>query len=162
MPSTNFHAEKWFIIGLGLIGAATRYFVALSRSPVVGIVLPLIFGLVGGAGGVYLAKADLKSEEGRHRLALIGKAVGSLSLVMVLATAVTLWWRNEASYQPLLSVAMPQQVALVGLRARLQILGASAAEKKSHSFNRREIGGKHHRYCVNAGAKTSSDCGAGN
>jgi hypothetical protein len=137
MSSKHFHAGVWFTVGLGLIGAATGYFVALSRSPVVGIVLPLVFGLVGGAGGIYLAKADLKSEEGQHRLSLIGKAVGSLSLVMVATTAAMLWLFQSSTYQPLMTVSGVAQLdakdllSLVVLRARLQLLGASAQEQNT-------------------------------
>ena len=40
------YAQHWFIGGLGLVGAAIGYLLALSESPVVGIVLPLIFGLM--------------------------------------------------------------------------------------------------------------------
>jgi hypothetical protein len=50
---------RWFTLGLALVGVATGYLIALSKSPVVGIVLPLLFGLIGGAGGVYLWQADL-------------------------------------------------------------------------------------------------------
>jgi hypothetical protein len=145
MSPKNFNEGVWFTAGLGLIGAATGYFVALSRSPVVAVVLPLVFGLIGGAGGVYLAKADVKSDEGRYRLALIGNAVGALALVMVLTTAVTLWSRNAATYQALSGVAgvsqldAKDQLTLVGLRAQLELLGASADEQKSVLTNAAKV-----------------------
>jgi hypothetical protein len=79
------HARQWFVIGLGLIGCATGYLLALSDSPVVGIALPLMFGLVGAIGGVYAAKGDQSSDH-EVRLTLIGQSASAVSLGIVLTS----------------------------------------------------------------------------
>jgi hypothetical protein len=66
MPmSSDLSAQRWFVSGSALIGCATGYLLAFSRSPVVGVALPLIFGLAGSAGSIYIAKADLTSAKDR-------------------------------------------------------------------------------------------------
>src|ERR1700730_7776645 len=136
MSANRHHADRWFTFGLGVVGAATGYLVALSSSPVVGVVLPLVFGLAGGAGGAYIAKADLNSEHGQRRLALIGKSVGALSLAMIVASMLTLLARTETGRQAFIKFPGVEQlnakslVTLATLRARLQVLGASEEEQK--------------------------------
>lgn len=130
------YAGRWFSAGIALVGAATGFLLALSMSPVVGIVLPLLFGLVGSTGGIYLARADLTSEQGRRRLVLIGQSAGALSLSLIVTSIAFLFIR---SFEPqatlsagLVSQLTPDQlVALAELRARLRILGASVDEQSA-------------------------------
>jgi hypothetical protein len=134
MPKTT---GEWFIIGMGLIGAATGFLVAESRSPVVAVALPLIFGLIGGAGGIYVARADLTSEAGRSRLALIGKSISALSAALIVMAAFVLWMHSRDSAD-LTKIATDHTTLgsadlldLAELRTRLKILGASADEQQT-------------------------------
>jgi hypothetical protein len=65
----------WYLAGFGGIGLLTGLFTGMSNSPVVGTVLPLLFSLIVGTGGVYLASADFSSELGRLRFRFLGVAL---------------------------------------------------------------------------------------
>ena len=132
------YAQHWFIGGLGLVGAAIGYLLALSESPVVGIVLPLIFGLIGGAGGIYAAREDLRSETGRQRLGLIGKSVVALCLAMIIASAGVLKFHEKVGPSgSAILTKLPesshftgnQLSSLLDLRAKLEARGASVDEQ---------------------------------
>jgi hypothetical protein len=136
--SKDRYAQHWFIGGLGLVGAAIGYLVALSESPVVGIVLPLIFGLIGGAGGIYAAREDLGSETGRQRLGLIGKSVVALCLAMIIASAGVLKFHEKVGPSgSAILTKLPESSHLTGnqlsslldLRAKLEARGASIDEQ---------------------------------
>lgn len=60
------HAIRWYMLGFALLGGAVGYFAGSSQSPVIGTILPLLFGLIGGASGLYLAKIDLEDTYTRH------------------------------------------------------------------------------------------------
>jgi hypothetical protein len=133
------HSYKWFLAGLILVGGTTGYLLAISRSPVVGVVIPLLFGLVGGVGGLYVAKEDLNSEAGRHRLALIGRSLTALSLALLGTSTITLLWlanvgkssRIVLSELPGYQRLTPSQLsALVEARAQLETLRVPVNEQK--------------------------------
>src|SRR5215469_3287685 len=44
-----------YALGLGIIGIAAGFFAGASSTPIVTTLLPLLFALVGGASGLYLA-----------------------------------------------------------------------------------------------------------
>jgi hypothetical protein len=48
-----------YAFGLALLTAYVGFAAGLSESPVVATLVPLIFGLLGGAGGFYIAQEDL-------------------------------------------------------------------------------------------------------
>jgi hypothetical protein len=139
--TTDRAARRWFVSGLGFIGGTTGYLLALSQSPVVGIALSLLFGLVGGASGLYLAKADLVSEQGRERLVIIGQSVVALSTMLILvSTAILgyLYWigtQNERSgtsnnISTAKGLRTIDMVVLATLRAQLNRLGVSVEEQR--------------------------------
>ena len=70
----------------GLLGLAVGLLAGLSESPLVATVLPLLFGTVGGAGGLYLARVDLGSPADRRRLRTLGVATSVLVLCLILGT----------------------------------------------------------------------------
>jgi hypothetical protein len=140
MPmSSDLSAQRWFVSGSALIGCATGYLLAFSRSPVVGVALPLIFGLAGSAGGIYIAKADLTSEKGRQRLSLFGQSIVALTATMIVVSAVILgflYW-FEGPHDDTGLAALPTADGLTSadlavltvIRSRLQGLGASKNEQ---------------------------------
>jgi hypothetical protein len=50
---------RWSTLGFALVGAATGLFAGMSQSPVVAALLPMLFALLGGTGGIFIAKTDL-------------------------------------------------------------------------------------------------------
>jgi hypothetical protein len=128
------HDKAWFIVGMFLLAVATSLLVALSRSPVVAIVLPLIFGLAGSAGGIYIATGDISSELGRQRLALIGQSLAVFCITLVVLLPILLWEdqtpvAKQATLPRVGSMPTANAIRLVELRARLRMLGASYAEQ---------------------------------
>ena len=65
-----------------LVGLTAGFFAGMSKTPVVAVLLPFLFALIGGAGGLYLATAPLDSEIGLMRLRLIGKGLRGVRNVL--------------------------------------------------------------------------------
>jgi hypothetical protein len=76
---------KWYLGGFGAIGLLTGLYTGMSDSPVAATVLPLLFSLVVGTGGVYLAKGDFRSEVGRQRFQFIGIALTGFAVASLFA-----------------------------------------------------------------------------
>lgn len=138
---------RWFLAGFALLGLCVGYFAGNSRTPVIGVVLPLLFGLVGGAGGFYLSGADLSAPTTSLRLRFLGVALTGFILMVLVGSAYGVLLRTGlgvASFFPsTLFVSGPSRdlpllgekkaheaVQLVLMRARLQALGASEAEQR--------------------------------
>jgi hypothetical protein len=128
-------SQRWFASGMGFIGAAIGFLVAESGSPVVAVALPLIFGLIGGAGGLYVARADISSESGSQRLALIGKSISAFSAALIAVTIAVILTQRDYS-AGLTKVSSSSELSaldflnLAELRARLKILGSSPEEQQ--------------------------------
>jgi len=45
-------------VSFALLGLSAGIFAGLSNSPVIGVLLPLLFGLIGGANGFYLYRVN--------------------------------------------------------------------------------------------------------
>jgi hypothetical protein len=127
----------WFIFGLAWIGVLTGYLLDMSRSPVVGIALPLIFGLAGGVGGLYITRAELGTEQGRQRLTLLGQSLGAFALGLVVSSILTFELLASmdrtvelTSLAGVTQLPTSELVRLAELRTRLRILGASSGEQE--------------------------------
>jgi len=70
----------WHMVGLSTAGLLIGAMAGLSATPVVGTMLPLLFGLLGGVSGFYAAKIDLDNSLGRHRLSFMGKSLAIFAL----------------------------------------------------------------------------------
>src|SRR6266567_638808 len=81
------HALRWFLIGLGLVGLTVGYLAGSSRSPVIGTLLPLLFGLIGGVGGFYLGSVDFSSPQTPARLRLLDIALTVFVLPLLFGSA---------------------------------------------------------------------------
>ena len=71
-----------YVIGLSVVGFVGGFFAGGSGSPVVGVVLPLIFSLIGGASGMFIGKADLSNDADVSRMALLGLSLLAFSTML--------------------------------------------------------------------------------
>jgi hypothetical protein len=67
LPALLSYGLGTFFLGL-LLGIAA----GLSRSPVVGILIPLLFSILGGAGSLYLSTADMEAPAFSRRTRIVG------------------------------------------------------------------------------------------
>jgi hypothetical protein len=136
---------RWFLVGFALLGLSVGCYAGGSASPVIGVLLPLLFGLVGGAGGFYLAGANLAAADTAQRMRLLGVALTTFLALLFVGSAYGMMLRTGlglASFVPR-APAAPDRPAdlrlderdggealqLVLTRARLKALGASDAEQ---------------------------------
>jgi hypothetical protein len=135
---------KWYYAGLAGVGAAVGLFTGLSSSPVVGVLLPLLFALIGGAGGLYLATADLSKSDVQLRLDLLGKGFVVLAVPLVGAAVYASLVRTGASWSTLFLIESRAEAAdlnleqmrpahateLFVLRRKLELLGVPGREQQ--------------------------------
>ena len=127
---------KGFIVGLASLGAVVGYFVAFSASPVIGILLPLLFGLLGGGGLFALVKVDLTKQAAKEKLNLAGWSMAAFSVALVITSALGLWYRDShgvrtdqvAMFQGL---TVDQAIGLAAQRKALRTLDVSAEEESA-------------------------------
>lgn len=140
-------ALRWYMLGFTLLGGAVGYFAGSSQSPVIGTLLPLLFGLVGGAGGLYLARAEIHEPKTKVRIRILGKALALFIVFTVLGSYYGIALRTERSIWSFFSLNMfvpegeiklpdsakvdPRKaIELVMLRARIRALGATRGEER--------------------------------
>src|SRR5262245_45022719 len=97
---------RWFIAGFSLLGLSVGLLAGNSNSPVVGVVLPLLFGLVGGASGFHLAQIDLTSKTEGRRLRYLGVALIAFMLPLLLGSAYGVLLRTGLGVASLLPKTM--------------------------------------------------------
>jgi hypothetical protein len=135
--------------GLALLGAAVGYYVGSSESPVVAAALPLLFGLVSGAGGLYLAKVDLSKKINRTRLTAIGMMLSAFVVCLLIGTVIgialrtgiglsvffaDLWGGSQQQQSAVLDtedLSTADALRLALLRSNLRALGASHDEQSA-------------------------------
>jgi hypothetical protein len=121
--------------GMGALGALLGVWIAWSQSAVVLTVLPLLFGLIGGAGGYSLLKMDLSKPSNQGKIKLIGVGLGSLCLSCLIFMVVAIVSRpalQNLINKPNFDVANSQApLSSLMMRARLEALGASEAEMRN-------------------------------
>jgi hypothetical protein len=124
------------VIAMSLVGLCVGVLTALSQSPVVSIVIPLLFSLVAGAGGIYISKVDVTQADVRQRLAFAGIGV----IAFVVSTLIGVWAiistqspRVAPDLTALLRSEFLQpsdQLHLVKLRALAALMGTSTDERR--------------------------------
>lgn len=92
---------RWYLIGLGCVGAAIGMFAGLSQTPVVGILLPTLFGIIGTGGGYYLSSREMEPKRAR----LLGYGL----VTFIVPTIV----------MALLGISMRTQTGILSMRPRL-------------------------------------------
>lgn len=124
-----------FVFGMASIGALLGIWIVLSESPVVITVLPLIFAIAGGWGGVSLLKLDFSKPGNQQKLRFIGSSVGALCTACIVSMLASI-----AARPALISMANPASItyavenhadpaSAIAVRAKLVALGASASEQ---------------------------------
>jgi hypothetical protein len=125
---------RWYLIGMLMVGLTAGFFAGMSKTPVVAVLLPLLFALIGGAGGLYLATAPLDSEIGLMRLRLIGKGLSGLSVACLLGVLFGISVRVLTTLSPLKQTVLglkdpAEALEVLALRSRLRLLGASETDE---------------------------------
>jgi hypothetical protein len=125
-------------IGAGAFGFLLGVWIILSTSPVVTTLLPLLFGLVGGAGGLQIARFDAASAKSRDNLRLFGVCATSFSIACIIAmlaaipTKRTLLVWIQGDQVPIVkkdgTSIYNDPVAAFATRAELEAYGASKEE----------------------------------
>ncbi|MBN1210178.1 MAG: hypothetical protein JXB05_35325 [Myxococcaceae bacterium] len=134
---------RWSTLGFAVVGAATGLFAGMSQSPVVAALLPLLFGLLGGAGGLFIAKMDLHSPVAQERIRVMGSSIVAFMVLCMLGSIWGLSRRTGQAPTAFFTWSAPDPISVTGLaqrdaamnlqlvllRSRLQALGATPAEQ---------------------------------
>lgn len=133
-----------FAAGAGAFGLLLGSWIALSASPVITTVLPLIFGVITGAGGAQLVRFDSDTQVSRSRLTLFGISAATFSIfcllgmlgAVALRSRINNWLVPQAQHVDILNLdpASPLHGNPFGallLRARLEAIKASPEEIKA-------------------------------
>ena len=125
-----------FAVGTFFVGAAIGVLTVLSSSPIVAVLIPLLFGQIAGDRGIFLARDDIYLKAGRDRLAFVGACVTSLCLGLMLMGAITFLARANAGPKTLqemigtdTSLSYQEQTLAFEARAVAEILGADLREQ---------------------------------
>jgi hypothetical protein len=144
-------ALVWYGVGTVLIAVYIGAAAGLSRSPVIGTLLPMLFSVIGGVGGLYLAKTDLEGSALARRTKRVGIFVALLAVSVMAGSIYGISVRTGSglrSFVPSLggqsvdtaSTILPESdsafvfpagaLELGALRLRLRALGFTAQEQK--------------------------------
>jgi len=85
---------RWHWLGLGALGLLVGYFVALSESPVVGTLLPLLFGVIAGASAFVLGKTNFSNQEEASQIRYWGIGFFSFSVAVLVAASLGIYVKN--------------------------------------------------------------------
>ncbi len=132
----------WIVVAYCLIGVLVGYLTGASNSPVVGVVIPAIFTLIGGAGSVYLLNMDFKIKESAFKFKIIGISTSFFVLTFIIGLLVGVATRSPygwAAIFPRSTVKIDEiavdeigetkdNIELILLRRKLQMLGATESE----------------------------------
>jgi hypothetical protein len=128
---------RWYLMGLVAVAAAGGFLAGASGSPVVATVLPLLFALIAGTGGVYLVTADLTAPETSWRLKWLGRSLASFGASFLLCAIIGAIARIEfhdvgskAKISDLGFMTVQDGLQLAALRAKLEILNSSIADQR--------------------------------
>ena len=142
----RFRALLWYGLSLALLGFCAGAFSGLSRNPVVNVLLPLLFGLIGGASGLYLARINYESPDDLRKISVMGRML-SVFLLFLLAgafygilirtgTPFYLFVPHDSQkislkFQIPDNLTAKDEVELILLRYRLNMIGADIEEQNS-------------------------------
>lgn len=126
----------WYLTGLAVVGAASGFFAGASHTPIVGTLLPLLFALIGGTSGIYLATADLSAPVVVPRLQWLGRALGFFGMACLIGSAtgiaLRLHYERPAHASELVTLwhgKAQDALQLAALRSKLDLLGLSPEER---------------------------------
>jgi hypothetical protein len=124
-------------LGAGAFGALLGCWIALSQSPVVTTVLPLLFAFAGGAGGAFLWRNDPNTQETQRKIELFGAAgaafslccLGAMILMIYNRASIVSWLTAKADTVDVAGYADPLGALIY--RDKLMLLGASNNDIKT-------------------------------
>lgn len=124
------------IFGMAALGLLVGLFIAWSASPIAATALPLLFGLLGGAGGLSILRMDLSKENARRQLNILGLSIAAFSFACIFTQIIGLYFKPTLLahlYEPKQAVVNEADKVETTLRKllwkkRLDILGANSAE----------------------------------
>ena len=125
-----------YVIAVGLVGFSIGCLVAISQTPVVSAVMPLLFGLIAGASGVFAAKESIDNKDGQGRIRFIAACIISFVCFNLIGLGVFLWLLRPSLEPELLniknfaSLGAEGQKNVAELRVRSKLLGMSVGERK--------------------------------
>jgi hypothetical protein len=122
----------YITFAMGTLGALLGVWIAWSQSPIVVTVLPLLFGVIGGAGGYSLLKMDFSKPQNQEKIRVIGLGFGTLCLAclifMITAMIARPFLREFTAQSEFDITGSTSPLRALTMRARLQILGATGKE----------------------------------
>lgn len=136
IPLSN--AFWWYVAGLAVVGLASGFFAGASHTAIIGTLLPLLFALIGGTSGIYIANADLTAPAFAERLRWLGRALACFGLACLIGSTAGILLRlhyerpyrgNELS--ALWHGRVQDGLQLAALRTKLRMLGVSSDEEAS-------------------------------
>ncbi len=123
-----------------LLGSCVGILTGLSQSPVVGVLLPLLFGALGGTGGLFLARTDIANQSQKQTIMFTSVAVAMLAIGTIAGVFVGIDYRvGDRSWPSLGGSAMfppadasgQEVVDWVLLDTRLRLLGLDVEQRHS-------------------------------
>ena len=123
-----------FALGIAALslGATTGFLVGLSWSPVVGILLPLLFGALGGTGVIYSAQLDFLRPQTRDAAVRVAIMVVALSIGIIAGVmqGMNYRWADQFWPEPLAAVRGDANfLGWVLLDARLRQVGLTRDQR---------------------------------
>lgn len=124
-----------YVIAVGLVGFSIGCLVAISQTPVVSAVMPLLFGLIAGASGVFAAKESMDNTDGQRRIRFIAACIISFVCFNFIGLGVFLWLLRPGLEPELLNIKnftsldAQGQKNVTELRVRMKLLRMSVEER---------------------------------
>ncbi len=145
--STMSAAIRWYWAGMGTVGLAIGFFAGMSASPIVATLLPLLFGLLGGASGLFISRADTELKDTHFKTKALGVSFIFFSVPLLLSSVYGVLIRTQNPISELVpTFHSSEEVAsfatipegesakrmfeMVEVRARMVALGATKEEQK--------------------------------
>jgi hypothetical protein len=151
-PTLDGSADKrapalwWYGLGCALLGFLIGISAGLSESPIVAVMVPLLFALLSGGGGFYVAKADLSKPEEKRRIATLGKLLSAFSILPLIGALYGALIRTGASVVSLIpgfetrvstiqttdysNLTVDEALQVSALRLRLELLRVPSEQIK--------------------------------
>lgn len=129
-------AKIKYILAMASLGAITGFLVGRSQSPVVGILLPLLFSLIGGGSGAFALGLNLDHVTGQSKLSILGWSIGSFSVVLLISLLISIETRTVSSVMEIdelngfAEASTQSSYRAIEMRRKLEILGATKKEQK--------------------------------
>jgi hypothetical protein len=142
----RFRALLWYGLSLALLGFCAGTFSGLSRNPVVNVLLPLLFGLIGGASGLYLARINYESPDDLKKISVMGRMLSVFLLFLLAGAFYGILIRTgspfylfipqdskkiSSKFQNPDKLTAKDEVELILLRYKLNMIGADKEEQNS-------------------------------